>query len=63
MSNKKFYRILWNITFLVVIGILIFLSNRERNWFDIFTGFVCGMSLWEIVYLLRDVQREKKKLR
>ena len=61
--NREFFTILRNIIFLVIITILIILSDRERNWLDMFTGFVVGISIWELAYTFRDIHSRKKKLR
>lgn len=62
--RERQMRTIWrNVFFLVVITILLLLSNRERSLLDMFTGFVYGVSFWELAYTIRDMRQAKRKLK
>ena len=51
-----------DIIFLVVITILLARSD-DVNWLTLFTGFIMGVTVYELLIFFRNRQRKTRKLR
>ena len=51
--SKRFF-VIWSIVYLIIMAILIIGFGRVKSWFDLFTGFVIGVTVWSLLIIYRD---------
>lgn len=53
IMSKRFF-VIWSIVYLIIMAILIIGFGRVKSWFDLFTGFVIGVTVWSLLIIYRD---------
>lgn len=57
MFRKIF--IIWSIIYFIVMAILIFGFGKVRSWLDLFSGFVMGWTVLQLLHIYRDGNRRR----
>ncbi|MBQ7453625.1 MAG: hypothetical protein IJS69_01015 [Selenomonadaceae bacterium] len=60
--SQKFY-IVWSVIYLILMAIMICGFGAVSSWLDLFTGFVIGVTVMNLLRIYEQHKRGKRQLR
>ena len=60
--SQKFY-VRWCIVYFIIMVIFIIGFDKVQSWWDLFTGFVMGITVWSLMIIYRDRKRSGRRLK